>query len=65
MHSFMLFKSAAGDILVFSDVATLLKPDAIRLIVSNFQNPIVGCVSSEDRYVDCEGRVSGEGLYEI
>jgi glycosyltransferase involved in cell wall biosynthesis len=56
-------KAAHGDILVFSDVATILKPDAIGLIVDNFQNPEIGCVSSEDRFIDRNGRVSGEGLY--
>lgn len=54
---------AQGSILVFSDVATILNPDAISLIVKNFQNSDVGCVSSEDRIIDRDGNVSGEGLY--
>lgn len=56
-------QAATGDILVFSDVATILKPDAIQLIVRNFQEPTIGCVSSEDRFIDRDGKVSGEGLY--
>lgn len=55
--------TAVGDILVFSDVATILEPDAIRQIVSNFSDPSIGCVSSEDRFIDRDGSVSGEGLY--
>jgi len=54
---------AIGDIVVFSDVATILQPDAIRKIVANFADPSVGCVSSEDRFIDPDGRVSGEGAY--
>jgi glycosyltransferase involved in cell wall biosynthesis len=54
---------AKGEILVFSDVATILDPDGIRNIAANFADPTVGCVSSEDRFVDEQGRVSGEGAY--
>jgi len=56
-------QSATGDILVFSDVATILQPDALRNIVHNFRDPKIGCVSSEDRFIDRDGKVSGEGLY--
>lgn len=54
---------AKGEILVFSDVATILQPDAIRNIVKNFNDPSVGCVSSADRFLDQDGRISGEGAY--
>jgi hypothetical protein len=56
-------QAAIGAVLVFSDVATILKPEAIRQIVSNFKDPSIGCVSSEDRFIDRDGRISGEGLY--
>lgn len=56
-------ESATGEVLVFSDVATTLQPTAIRTIVMNFADPTVGCVSSVDRFVDADGRVSGEGAY--
>ncbi|MBI5180235.1 MAG: glycosyltransferase family 2 protein [Nitrospirae bacterium] len=55
--------TAAGDILIFSDVATILKPDGISNIVKNFNDPTVGCVSSEDRFIDSDGKISGEGAY--
>lgn len=54
---------ASGQILIFSDVATALTPGAVARIVTNFADPAVGCVSSIDRFVDTDGRVSGEGAY--
>lgn len=54
---------ASGDILVFSDVATILQPDSMGSIVQNFNDPTVGCVSSVDKFIDKEGKISGEGAY--
>jgi len=59
----LALRAASGDILVFSDVATALAPNGVSAIVRNFADPTVGCVSSEDRFVDADGRVSGEGAY--
>ena len=56
-------KFADGDILVFSDVSTLLDPSGILQIVSNFVDPTVGCVSSEDCVIGKDGIPSGEGFY--
>ena len=56
-------REARGDILVFSDVATRLDPDGLMQIVSNFADPSVGCVSSEDRLIGQDGKPGGEGLY--
>ena len=56
-------QAAAGDVLVFSDVATSLSTDGISSIVRNFDDPTVGCVSSIDRFIDPDGRISGEGAY--
>jgi cellulose synthase/poly-beta-1,6-N-acetylglucosamine synthase-like glycosyltransferase len=50
---------ASGEVLVFTDVAAELSPDALRAIVRPFADPSVGCVSSEDR-VDSP---DGEGAY--
>ena len=55
--------AAGGEILVFSDVATALAPDALRTIVTSFADPSVGCVSSVDRFLDSDGRAAGEGAY--
>ncbi|MFW5908256.1 MAG: glycosyltransferase family 2 protein, partial [Desulfosalsimonas sp.] len=54
---------ATGEILVFTDVATMLEPNGLKTIIANFADPSVGCVSSEDRFVDNQGRISGEGAY--
>jgi glycosyltransferase involved in cell wall biosynthesis len=40
---------ACGEILVFTDVGVEMDADALQKIVSNFADPSVGCVSSEDR----------------
>ncbi len=56
-------EASSGEILVFSDVATGLEPDAISKIVMNFRDPSVGCVSSEDKFIETDGSVSGEGAY--
>ena len=56
-------QEASGEILVFSDVATILSEDAITNIVKNFHDPTVGCVSSVDRFLNKDGRISGEGAY--
>jgi cellulose synthase/poly-beta-1,6-N-acetylglucosamine synthase-like glycosyltransferase len=56
-------ESTSGEILVFSDTATMLEPTAVTTIVQNFADPTVGCVSSVDRFIDVEGAVSGEGAY--
>lgn len=56
-------EQATGEILIFSDVATMIEPEGLRTITANFADPTVGCVSSEDRFIDEQGRVSGEGAY--
>jgi hypothetical protein len=55
--------AAQGEILVFSDVATVLPANAVGNIVKNFHDPSVGCVSSVDRFIDRDGRPSGESAY--
>lgn len=56
-------EATRGEILVFSDVATVLDPDAVVTITRSFADPTVGCVSSMDRLLDANGRASGEGAY--
>lgn len=53
---------AHGKILVFSDTATQLDPDALYEIVSNFSDPSIGCVSSEDKIIS-EDTTGGESFY--
>lgn len=54
---------ARGDIFVFTDVSTMLPPEAIERLLANFADPRVGAVSSEDRFLMPSGEVAGEGVY--
>jgi cellulose synthase/poly-beta-1,6-N-acetylglucosamine synthase-like glycosyltransferase len=56
-------REARGEILVFSDVATRIPEDALRIMVSRFACERVGALSSEDRFVSNDGRIAGEGAY--
>jgi len=56
-------KQARGEVIVFTDVSTLLDKNAIKQIVSNFADPTIGCVSSEDRVIGKDGKQSGENFY--
>jgi cellulose synthase/poly-beta-1,6-N-acetylglucosamine synthase-like glycosyltransferase len=56
-------RAASGVVLVFSDVATQIPPDALRKLVAHFRDPQVGAVSSEDRFISADGAVAGEGAY--
>jgi cellulose synthase/poly-beta-1,6-N-acetylglucosamine synthase-like glycosyltransferase len=55
--------AASGEIMVFSDVATVLDPDGVHKIIKNFHDRAVGCVSSIDRFINPDGKISGEGAY--
>jgi cellulose synthase/poly-beta-1,6-N-acetylglucosamine synthase-like glycosyltransferase len=55
--------AAGGEIVVFTDAATLLEPQALRLLVQNFADASIGAVSTEDCLVDAAGNPTGEGLY--
>jgi glycosyltransferase involved in cell wall biosynthesis len=55
--------SATTPLLVFTDTATRLGPDALRLLAADFNDPQVGAVSSEDELTSPDGEVRGEGAY--
>lgn len=52
-----------GEILVFSDVSTMIEPNGIEQIVSNFADPEIACVSSRDLVIGPDGMPCGEGFY--
>jgi cellulose synthase/poly-beta-1,6-N-acetylglucosamine synthase-like glycosyltransferase len=57
-------RAASGAVLVFSDVATQIPVDALRKLAAYFNDPQVGAVSSEDRFISADdGSVAGEGAY--
>ncbi len=53
-----------ADILIFSDANSFLNPDAFRLIVKHYADPLVGGVAGEKKIVS-QDQVSGkgEGMY--
>lgn len=56
-------EASTGDVLVFSDVATVMEPGAIKKLDAYFSDATVGAVSSEDRFISKDGKVAGEGAY--
>ena len=58
-------RAASGDIVVFSDARQQIEPAAIGLLMENFADAAVGCVSGELMLGDPEAGESGEnmGLY--
>lgn len=56
---------ATGEIVLFSDASTFLKPNIVQKLVRHFADPMVGCVSAEDYSFSSTqtGRVEDEGLY--
>lgn len=59
---------ASGEIVAFSDTSAILAPDALSLLVANFADETVGCVSgryivSNDMTVVRDGRSAGEQGY--
>jgi cellulose synthase/poly-beta-1,6-N-acetylglucosamine synthase-like glycosyltransferase len=52
---------ATGDILVFTDATTILRNDAIRILVQGFADPRVGCIDAPNESVSQAGTVVGRG----
>jgi len=53
---------AQGDIVVFTDARQRIEPVALRLMLENFADPQVGCVSGELMLGDPKAGETGEGL---
>lgn len=62
---FRTIPKCSGEIIVFTDVNGIFKKDAIKKLVRNFNDPYIGCVSGELKYVNSEEKTAGEseGLY--
>lgn len=54
---------ARGEIIVFTDVATISDSQCLKNLVRNFTDETVGCVTSEDRVIKEDGKIGGEGVY--
>ncbi len=57
--------SASHDLLIFTDLTTMLDPDSIPHLVAPLADPAIGLVSSEDIWVTADGASSqsGQGAY--
>lgn len=55
--------SIDADLIVFTDVGTILPADALIHVLEAFRDPTVGAVSSIDRFVTADGTLQGEGAY--
>ncbi len=58
-------KEASGEIIVFTDANAFYKKDALLKLVRNFNDPQIGCVTGESRYVENKNSPSAgcEGMY--
>jgi glycosyltransferase involved in cell wall biosynthesis len=56
-------RKSEGEILVFSDVATQIPIEALQKLAARFDDPRIGAVSSNDRFISNDGSVVGEGAY--
>jgi cellulose synthase/poly-beta-1,6-N-acetylglucosamine synthase-like glycosyltransferase len=55
-----LVEYSKGTILVFTDAASFLPPDAVNKIVRNFADDRVGCVAGRMRFVDTNTNLTTE-----
>ncbi len=62
---FRTIPNCSGEIVAFTDANGIFKKDAIKKLVRNFDDPYIGCVSGELKYVNSEEKKAGEseGLY--
>ena len=60
-----LVEEANGEILIFTDAASFIPPDAVTKMVRNFADDRVGCVAGRMRYVGTDSTLTTEsqGLY--
>jgi cellulose synthase/poly-beta-1,6-N-acetylglucosamine synthase-like glycosyltransferase len=56
-------REARGDILVLSDANTLIEPTSVSYLIRHFENPTIGVVCGELRFVTPEGSPVEEGFY--
>lgn len=59
----LVARTAAGDVLVFSDANALYRPDALRKLVRNFADPSIACVSGQLTYERADGAGGCESSY--
>jgi cellulose synthase/poly-beta-1,6-N-acetylglucosamine synthase-like glycosyltransferase len=58
-----LVPTVRGDVVVLSDANTMLDAGAVLELARYFQDPKVGCVCGELRFIEKDGAVKSEGIY--
>ncbi len=53
---------AQGEIVIFTDARQKIEPEGVRILLENFADPSVGCVSGELMLGDPEAGEAGKGL---
>ena len=58
-------KESTGEIIVFSDATSMYKQDALKILISNFNDDKVGCVTGKSCYSNSEhsSTAKGESTY--
>jgi glycosyltransferase involved in cell wall biosynthesis len=56
-------QATSTETVILSDATTFLDSEAVRMIVRNFADPAIGCVSGQDRVATASDESKGEGLY--
>jgi len=60
-----LVEHSKGEILVFTDAASFIRPDALKKLVGNFADERVGCVAGKMRFINTDSNLTtqSQGLY--
>ena len=60
-----LVERSTGEILIFTDAASFLRPDAVMKLVRNFSDQRIGCVAGCLQFVDTDSNITtqSQGLY--
>jgi len=60
-----LVDQSKGEILIFTDAASFLPPDALKKIVRNFADSTIGCVAGRMRFVNTDSSMTAQsqGIY--
>lgn len=60
-----LVRKSKGEIIILTDAASFLHPDAVSNIVKNFADPLICCVAGQMRFLGTESNITtqSQGLY--
>ena len=59
----LAIRTTDADVIIFTDAGTILPTDSLTHVLTAFQDPSVGAVSSVDRFITEDGALQGEGAY--